>query len=500
MCIAVTIHLRYFFESNPESNGCSSPSDPGYEQMEWLRIQLQFIRQRGMKAILIGHVPPARTESRANWEESCWQRYTLWLRQYRDVVVGSLYGHMNIDHFMLQDSKDVDIIGLQNKALREKSRRTIMDRHCLVQNAADYLIELRESWSKLPNPPKGPSKKNSKEDEKQRQKKYLRKIGGEWAERYMIAHVSPSVIPNYFPSLRVIEYNTTGLEDVNLDSRHGSNIQAVQDETMNEDALGTWGCDTMSLLDETAKLSLGKWSNKKKKMSKKPHFIIPDPPSKSAPPGPAYSPQTFTWLGYAQYYANLTYLNNEPTNRKVTQGSEQRSSKQDSKDFEEKPFGDSLQQQHTEQRPRKFNYEVEYNTFDDEIYKLRDMTVRSYLQLARRIGKYKPKGEDKLDSFTKVDDNDEDPVDAGGGDEAISPDNRESQGNSAVITRKKHKKHKGHRRHKKHRGTNNKVWFTFLKRAFVGAKDDQDIHDEYGIPIAAHPRKPVEVPEGDNEL
>jgi endopolyphosphatase len=80
--------------------------------MEWLRIQLQILRDRGMKAILMGHVPPARVDSKESWDETCWQKYTLWQRQFRDVIVGGLYGHMNIDHFMLQDfdqiSKDAE--------------------------------------------------------------------------------------------------------------------------------------------------------------------------------------------------------------------------------------------------------------------------------------------------------------------------------------------------------------------------------------------------------
>src|SRR4051812_24178600 len=75
--------------------------------MEWLRIQLQILRDRGMKAILIGHVPPARTDSKLSWDETCWQKFTLIERQYRDMIVSSLFGHMNINHFMLHDFKDL---------------------------------------------------------------------------------------------------------------------------------------------------------------------------------------------------------------------------------------------------------------------------------------------------------------------------------------------------------------------------------------------------------
>ena len=60
-----------FFEHNAAVDGCAEKSEPGYQQMEWLRIQLQFIRQRGIKAILMEHVPPAGTEVKLLWHETC---------------------------------------------------------------------------------------------------------------------------------------------------------------------------------------------------------------------------------------------------------------------------------------------------------------------------------------------------------------------------------------------------------------------------------------------
>ncbi|KAL8815558.1 MAG: hypothetical protein Q9191_008452, partial [Dirinaria sp. TL-2023a] len=50
-----SLNTLYFFDSNTAVDGCAENTEPGYAQMEWLRIQLQFIRQRGMKAIITGH-------------------------------------------------------------------------------------------------------------------------------------------------------------------------------------------------------------------------------------------------------------------------------------------------------------------------------------------------------------------------------------------------------------------------------------------------------------
>ena len=100
-----------------------------------------------MKAILIGHVPPARTESKQLWDEACWQKYTLWLKQFRDVVTGSLYGHMNIDHFLLQDTIDIDIaLNAQDAPLR-----TSLENEFSIQSKSEYLQELRKYWSRLPS-------------------------------------------------------------------------------------------------------------------------------------------------------------------------------------------------------------------------------------------------------------------------------------------------------------------------------------------------------------
>lgn len=61
---------RYFFDSNAAVDGCAKPSEPGYEQMEWLKVQLGIMRDRNMKVIIIGHVPPAWTNTKQSWDET----------------------------------------------------------------------------------------------------------------------------------------------------------------------------------------------------------------------------------------------------------------------------------------------------------------------------------------------------------------------------------------------------------------------------------------------
>lgn len=379
----ISLNTMYFYESNSAVDGCEAKSEPGYEHMEWLRVQLQLLRGRGMKAIVMGHIAPARSEEKTNWDETCWQKYTLWMARYRDVVVGSLYGHMNVDHFILQDSDDVDF-----ETDSEKSSGGTVS----VMSKDDYLASLRDQWSDLPSPPSGffesltttgePSqvnstKKSKKEKEEKKRRKYLKKIGGEWAERYSLSLVSPSVVPNFFPSLRVIEYNTTGLATVaeGIDSQH----QEPESQPPPSPP-------------ETEK--------KKKKDKKKVDFEIPDPPSSTAPPGPAYSNQPYTWLGYTQYFANLTRINEEAAKNKG-----------------HKPH---------------VNFEVEYATDDDDVYHMKDLTVRSFLELAVRIGEEGELSDNSVES---------DP---------------------STVKKKKKKEV-------------NEAWRTFVTRAFVGYVDVDEL-------------------------
>lgn len=406
----LSLNTLYFFNSNNAVDGCAAKSEPGYEQFEWLRIQLQFFRQRGMKAILMGHVPPARTPSKQSWDETCWQKYTLWLQQYRDVIVGGLYGHMNIDHFMIQDNDQVDIQLVTGEI--EPAKKPPKSTDFSIQSSAAYLTELRYGWSNLPDgveakdvgtgtEKKKNSNKKKKKGRKSKHDEFLDKIGGQWAERYSATLVSASVVPNYFPTMRVFEYNITGA---------GQPLNNLQDQV---EEVADAQLDALKRGQTFAR-------------SRKHGFVKPHPPSKSQPPGPAYSPQTFSWASYTQYFANLTRINADFA------------SPRKSKDA-------------------KFTYEVEYDTKNDSVFGLEDLTVRNYVDLATRIGDYKPRKDDRWSTTANDVEND-----------------------MSAAKKRKHKKSKKHKKHKKQKRIN-KTWFAFVNRAYVGAKDEEDLHDQFGF-------------------
>lgn len=419
----ISLNTMYFFDSNSAVDGCEAKSEPGYEHMEWLRIQLQFLRDRGMKAILMGHVPPAKTESKQAWDETCWHKYMLWTRQYRDVIAGSIYGHMNIDHFIVQDFSDIKY--KTKDANGDRAQLGSFSHHgsqrgdpMFSTSAKDvYLNDLREEWESLPTPPRGlsytnlgdeedelnDSKKKKRSKKQKRRDKFMKAIGGKWAQNFALTLVSPSVVPNYYPTLRVVEYNITGLEEAHPATSPSAGIQ------YSAELEPEW-------IDELTHSDSDLHDLKKKKKSKKLPFKLPKPPSKSAPPGPAYSPQTFTFTSYRQYFANLTRINNIEALAKVSP------------------------------QPATFKYEIEYNSNNDTHYKLQDLTMRSFLDLAQRIARkdLKRKHNDASNGVSEFDD----------------------EGDWLDLTEKEKVK--------------NHVWRAFVRRAFVGTKPSDELDDRFG--------------------
>ncbi|KAK3298893.1 Metallo-dependent phosphatase-like protein [Chaetomium fimeti] len=509
-----SLNTLYLFDRNAGVDGCASPSEPGYKQMEWLRVQLQFMRERGMKAILIGHVPPARTDSKMLWDETCWQKYSLWMHQFRDVVVVGLYGHMNIDHFIIHDKDEINIAELEGS---EFGTREAMDDELSTQSASDYLMELRSDWAKLAPPPTSGKDVN---DEGKRKKGKKRK--DPWGERYHLSMVSPSVVPTYFPTLRVFEYNITGLEDTplwrealqestqstaNTPQKH---LELRQSPPSPDDSDLDLDFETDDSITATKKKNK---KNKKKKHGKPknpppkhddPNLHIPLPPSKSTPPGPAYSIQPLTLTGYTQYYANLTHINNlnltgaAATSDANEKGEDSGSWWGSNSDWELEWDGWLLRWRkgkHGGRKPtprpappREFAYEVEYSTFEDKIYRLGDLTVNSMVGLAVRMGR-PAGGKGVVDTSTtggggeweegedEVCDNEDDDYEGDEDDEDDEDDDDSSDDDGEVETEKKKKKGKKGKGKKGKKRKQNKTWLHFLRHAFVGTLEKDDLEN-----------------------
>ncbi|CAK7273368.1 Endopolyphosphatase [Sporothrix epigloea] len=467
-----SLNTLYFFDRNAGVDDCATPSEPGFKQLEWLRIQLQFMRERGVKAILTGHIPPARTGSKQLWDETCWQKYTLWLRQYRDVVVSSLYGHMNVDHFLLQDTEEINysLLGAsQDEAFVEDDDeldesdepetviRTTMEDELDLQSTADYLLELRSEWSKLSKPKRASShviaetKKKHKDKKKKKNKKNKKKkrkgpkLSKEFSERYQLAFVSPSIVPNYLPTLRVVEYNITGLQDTDVWVDGPSTVPVLEDSPF-----ALKGEEMVRTLDDTG----SEKDKKDKKHKTDPNLVVPDGPAKTAAPGPAYSPQPLTLCGYTQYFANLTAIHNELALRVDEKDSVQSDEWAADEHNTKKPKKPKKPKKKTP-RPGSFAYTVEYSTFTDKIYNLSDMTVNSLLEMAYRMGRKTSKksvhgaGVEADEPDIDVDDDDDDDIEM-----------ELEEGDKVDAEKKKQ----------------NKIWLHFLRHAFVSTVTSEKLN------------------------
>jgi endopolyphosphatase len=362
------------------------------------------------------------------------------MRQYRDVIITSIFGHMNLDHFMFQDVRELDygfkIKGIEDDqdSVKEVPERS-GDAQLKVTAKSTYLTELRAGWSDLPTPPVNASyyasdgehvvgvAKGNSDDKDMR--KFLRDIGGPYAERFSLSMVSPSVVPNFFPTLRVIDYNIDELEHHHpaegiIGDPAEEFIFAVErnlkDDETNEYEVESES-DELDVEPETRRK--GKKDKKRRKKPKKPNFAVPKPPSKSSPPGPGYSLQPLSILSYTQYYANLTRIH------------EQIAADKKSKHDPEKYF----------------NYEVEYTTNEDKYYQMKDLTVRSMLDLAERIGR----------------------------DELKMHMHKDVEAEAEVEADADSSKHK-----KKKKTAKNRLWKEFIKRAFVHTKPNEEIDQDFG--------------------
>jgi len=75
--------------------------DPG-EQFTWMRNMLMNIRERGnSQAMIIGHIPPSVGSFRHSqlWKEKYINVYYDIIKEFDDVIVGQLYGHLHTDEF-----------------------------------------------------------------------------------------------------------------------------------------------------------------------------------------------------------------------------------------------------------------------------------------------------------------------------------------------------------------------------------------------------------------
>lgn len=321
----ISLNTMYFYDSNKAVGGCEyqEPDDPGNLEFDWLEVQLKSFRQRGMQVWMTGHVPP----SPGNYFPECYVRYVELSLRFQDTILGHLFGHMNKDHFFLLEAGDLDFPSKSD--LTSATDKVTSEKHAKLY---DSLIN---DFGDLP--------KKGKTDH----------------DNYGVVNVSPSVVPNPFlPSFRIYTYNITHAgENTHMKKkkrkhghRRGKGNKAEQ--CKKKAYKNSWRC----------------------KLNKRWHSD-PDAPSRI---NTLWSP-----LGYAQYYLPEDRLNRTKKPK-----------------FKLEYLTHKLEALHPEDvaRSEEFHYPVPLKELPKSIregnasssrfapYGMEDLTIRSWVELARRLG------------------------------------------------------------------------------------------------------------------
>ena len=432
----LSINTLYWYQLNPLVDNCDGKKEPGYKLFEWLGYVLKEMRARKMKVWLTGHVPP----NEKNYDLTCLRKYVVWTHEFRDVIIGGLYGHMNLDHIIPLDSvaayksikEDQKKKKKKNQEGKNKSKSTGLLSYFQSEDADEY--DEYKDTAPLGKTPLFKALDSKFDDgffrvqggvpankvaymETLRESLYAEVKGkrksGNYGERYSIAHVASSIVPTFNPGLRVWEYNITEL---------ANELKTVKFEPWDK---FFYEIETLiekqSLYDSEDESKEDKFSlfmSAEKKRDK----TFPLPMPKTAKLGPAYIPQTFTPERYVNYYADLEAINKG-----------------------DKPFG----------------FEIEYMT-DDADYQLPVLTVDSWLKLARDLGKPIKTKREELDNNSNSNSNDDD-------DDEKEEENgkglqEENEGQVAAKGGKGKKGGKGRKLDKLEA-----LWKVYLKDAFVSS-------------------------------
>lgn len=253
-----SLNTLYWYDANAAVRGCRERDDPGTIQLDWMAETLDHFRNRSMQIHLMGHVPPTA----GNYFEKCYERYTDIVLRYQDTIVGQHFGHMNVDAWYIQEETSLGL-----KSSGDDNMHTL-----------SFPSNLRKGFDLVPTKQKSNS------------------------DAYSAFFVAPSVVPTYYPTVRVWTFNASRpLEKL---ARQGRSEQQNPTKARDFSERGTSQSDasiyspsnssrTYSPLDSSHLKS----RDRRKKHSNLPRFTSSDSPSRK---------NTYlTLLGYSQWVLDL---------------------------------------------------------------------------------------------------------------------------------------------------------------------------------------------------
>lgn len=285
---AMSLNTLYFYDNNKAVDGCTKEKgDPGTAQLDWLEVQLNLFRGRGMQVHLLGHVPPTA----GNYFKRCYDRYTDIVLRNQDTVVGQHFGHMNTDAFFVQE--DMEAV-MSEKKHKKKVEREEEEGDGEVRVKEEGLPgDLKQDFSTLP----GRGRTNE--------------------DYYSVFFIAPSIIPTYWPSMRLWTYNTSeeGRYVAALDPPSSPNLDSsseefdeVIDEDEDDDEEGEEDeeeVDTQSRHHHRPPPPHKRKGKKHRKHRKKRHPL----PRHASPLSPSRTNTYLSLLGYSQWIMDIDSQN-----------------------------------------------------------------------------------------------------------------------------------------------------------------------------------------------
>lgn len=180
--IGLSFNTMYLFNSNSFSVKCgqsNAQESPGDVALDWLSKTLEMARKEGLQVYITGHVPP----NTVNFLDSCYYSFAKRCQEFRDVIQGQFYGHMNIDHFYFPTLNEYPMLHLDKKAASPYPHVMVNDRgeRHVPSWVAAYFQNLLGHY------------------------KYVAK---ELEPIAMPIMVAPSVVPAFNPGFRIFQYSS----------------------------------------------------------------------------------------------------------------------------------------------------------------------------------------------------------------------------------------------------------------------------------------------------
>ncbi|KAI9496475.1 Metallo-dependent phosphatase-like protein [Zychaea mexicana] len=222
----VSLNTMFFIKKNKSVKSCRKNNGPAKDHIHWLEQTLAQAEKDHKRVLIMGHVPP----SPRDYRNSCFTEYLRISADYGHVIAGHFYGHLNMDHFLLYDSQQ--FIGNSKKSSPATTLLEADDDDGqlihVTRNIERYVDWLRGMYQSIEAP------KDTEEEEDED----TTPSPGDSDNNLVAIQVSPSVLPVYYPTVRIYRY-TDSFQSGNLlgYSQYYANITRWELEHPPEDPL-----------------------------------------------------------------------------------------------------------------------------------------------------------------------------------------------------------------------------------------------------------------------